>query len=119
MPNAETLLWLNDRVGQEIHVALVFTTPDWEHKIFADFNGAGILRHLSEGRYAVGEQLQFDTTDLDAPLRKRGDYELALKLADGVALLLFDRSRPAPKLYEPLWPPPAADRPWRVEEGLD
>ena len=51
----------------------------------------------------MGEDLQFDTTDLDAPLRIRGDYELALELADGVALLLFDRSRPAPALYEPLW----------------
>jgi hypothetical protein len=103
MPNAETLLWLNDRVGQEIDVALVFTTPDWEHKIFADFKGAGTVRHLSEGWYAVGEELRFDTTDLDAPLRIRGESELALKLADGVALLLFDRSRPAPALYEPLW----------------
>ena len=102
MPNAETLLWLNDRVGLEINVALVFTTPDWEHKIFAELKGAGILRHLSEGSYAVGEQLSFDTTDLDAPLRIRGDYELALELADGVALLRFERSRPAPALYEPL-----------------
>ena len=50
MPNAETLLWLNDRVGQEIHVELVVTTRDHERRIFASFTGDGILRLWSEGR---------------------------------------------------------------------
>ena len=103
MEVGETVRWLNERVGQEIFVGVVFTTPDWEHRIFADFEGAGILRDETRGWYAVGEVARFDTRDLDPPLRIRGERELVLKLAEAVALILVDRSRPDPGLYAPLW----------------
>ena len=94
MPNAETLLWLNDRVGQEIHVEFIVMTPDHERRIFASFTGDGILRLWSGGTVQVGEVLHLDTTDLDASIRRREDSGLLLDLADGVVLALSRPSRP-------------------------
>jgi hypothetical protein len=88
MQNAETLLWLNDHVGQEFDVELLFTRGR-EREIFADITGGGILRHGSEGWYAVGEETHFDPTDLDGSIRRRSDDELILELADGAYLHLM------------------------------
>ena len=87
MPSAETLHWLNDHIGQEFHVELLVTRGR-ERKIFAVLTGDGILRHYSERWYVVGEETQFDPTDLDASIRRRNDDELVLELAEGVLLHL-------------------------------
>jgi hypothetical protein len=94
MPNTETLLWLNDLVGQELHVELVVMTPDHQRRIFASFTVDGILRLCSGGSYQVGEVLHLDTTDLDASIRRREDSGLLLTLSDGVVLALSAPSRP-------------------------
>ena len=95
MPNAETLLWLNDRAGQEIDVELIFMTADHQRKIFGSFTGDGILRLWAEGRsFQVGDVLHMDTTDLDASIRRRTDSQLLLWIADGVLLSLSRPSRP-------------------------
>jgi hypothetical protein len=87
MPSAETLLWLNEHVGQEFRVELLFTRGR-ERKTFAVLTGDGILRDWSEGWYAVGET-HFDPTDLDGSIRRRTDDELILELADGAYLHLM------------------------------
>ena len=102
MPNAETLLWLNDRVGEEIHVELLVTTRDRRRKAFAVFTGGGILRHWSEGWYAVGEEMHFDPTDLDASIRRRSDDELLLELADGVVAALRKPGSAGPTSFSPI-----------------
>jgi hypothetical protein len=43
------------------------------------------MRHGHEGWYAVGEETRFDSTDLDASIRRRHDSELVLEFADGVS----------------------------------
>jgi hypothetical protein len=84
MPDAEALLWLTDRVGQELHFEVIFTRN--RGRIFAAITGDGILmRHWQEGWYVVGEETRFDSTDLDASIRRRHDSELVLEFADGVS----------------------------------
>lgn len=102
MSNAETLRWLNHRLGQQIHVEIVFTTPDRAHDIFGEFVGDGILRHSSGDYYEVGEKMSFKTTGFDAAIGRRSDWELVIEIADSVLLRLIDPSRPMPKLWAPI-----------------
>jgi hypothetical protein len=100
MPCAEALLWLNEQVGQEFRVELLFTRGR-ERNPFAVLTGDGILRHWSEGWYAVVEETHFDPTDLDDSIRRRSDDELILELADGAYLHLM-RQGASPSSFSPI-----------------
>jgi hypothetical protein len=98
----ELLLWLNDRLGKSVHVAVELERGDLTVSIL---EAEGDLQHWSEradsrslsvprddltGRYAVGDA-SFDLTNLghlDAVLQ--GD-ELAIALSDDVTLSIVEQ----------------------------
>lgn len=92
--------WLEDRVGQEIRVELLFTR-DRERRIEGGFQGDGALSRRSGGRYAVGKSMSFNPTGLGASVGRLTDDDLVLEVADGAYLHLMVQGS-SPTSFSPI-----------------
>jgi len=96
----EALLWLNDRLGEPVRVAVEIARGDWNSEVVA---GEGNLAHWSEnhrnslrplspdlaGWYVVGDT-HFDLTHLDrSAIRLHGEDETSIELGEDVSLRII------------------------------
>ncbi len=100
MTRDEALLWLNDRLGEPVRVAVQIAHGDWKSELVA---GEGNLAHWSEnhrnslrplsdelaGWYVVGDT-HFNLTRLcRSAIRLRGEDEIWIDLGEHVSLRII------------------------------